>query len=55
MQSHHQQHSNFWFVVAVSEHFRAGSEALPFQNTFIKCTYHFENIGTVVEGIEEEK
>ena len=39
------------FFVTVSEHFRAGSESLPFLNTFIKCT----TLKTVAEGIEEEQ
>lgn len=42
------------FVVAVSEHFRAGSEALPFL-IYIYKMYHFENAGTLAEGIEKEQ
>lgn len=44
--------SDFLFVVAVSEHFRAGSEAI---SIYIYKMYHFENTGTVAEGIEEEQ
>lgn len=42
--------SNFLFVVAVSGHFRAGSEAI---SIYIYKMYHFDNTGT--EGIEEEQ
>lgn len=51
MQSH-QQHSNFLFVVAASEHFRAGSEAI---SIYIYKMYFFENTGRAAEGIEEEQ
>lgn len=43
---------DFLFVVAVSEHFRAGSEAI---SIYIYKMYHFENTGTVAEGIKEEQ
>jgi len=40
------------FVVAVSQHLMAGSEAI---SIYIYKMYHFENTGTVAEGIDEEQ